>query len=346
RSSHDAGFKLQVVEYAEQSNNSATGCEFGITEKMVRDWRKMEETLKEMLKIKHAHCGALEVDLHEWVLQSWQNGYIATKNTIRLRALKMTKEEKYKADAGSTFVASAGWCTCFMERHGLTMQQQTKVVQKLPKDLEMKVVFAINLQKEHDYHLSHIGNMDETPVIFDLPSNQTAQRLLVKTTRHRKTYLTVMLTYLADDSKLKPLIIFKCKTLPKNGVLVKVHLKGWMDEEGTLMWLKKVWNTRPGGLCKCSVLVRDMFRAHVTDIMKNATKYRLRKMWTEWMCSGSAALTEGGNLKKPNISLICKWVKGVWESIPDEMICYSFLKCSISNAMDRSQDAAIYEEDG
>uniref|UniRef100_H3B3M9 HTH CENPB-type domain-containing protein n=1 Tax=Latimeria chalumnae TaxID=7897 RepID=H3B3M9_LATCH len=96
------------------------GREFGIMEKMIRDWRKTNETLEEMAKMKCANCGnmqsfvALEVDLNEWVLQSQQNGYIVTRNAIRSWALKMAKEEKYKTDGSSTFAASAGWCTCFM----------------------------------------------------------------------------------------------------------------------------------------------------------------------------------------------------------------------------------------
>uniref|UniRef100_H3AKT5 Brinker DNA-binding domain-containing protein n=1 Tax=Latimeria chalumnae TaxID=7897 RepID=H3AKT5_LATCH len=322
---YDAGFKLRVVEYAEQSNNC-------IMEKMVSAWRKMKEALKEMPKTKRAHYGhmqsfaALEVDLNEWVLQSGHNGYIVTRNWI------MTKEEKYKTDGSSTFIAFAGWCTCFMEIHRLTMPQQANMMQKLLKDLEMKVCrflkFAIKLWKEHNYHLLHISNIDETSMTFDLPCNRTvnpfgSKAVLVKTTGHEKIHFTVVLTCLADGSKLKPLIIFKCKTLSK--VLVRLHPKGWMDEEGNT-WLKKVWNTH----CKCSMLVWDMFRAHIIN--------RQRKMWTQWICCGSSALTKDRNLKKPNISLICKWMKDTWESIPEQMIHHSFLKCGISNATDGSQD--------
>uniref|UniRef100_H3AXG2 HTH CENPB-type domain-containing protein n=1 Tax=Latimeria chalumnae TaxID=7897 RepID=H3AXG2_LATCH len=388
-SSYDAGSKLQVVEYAEQSSNLAAGHEFSIMEKTVR-WRRIKETLKERPKTKRARHGnmqpfaALEVDLNEWVLQSRQNGYIMTRNAVRLRALKMAKEDVQDRCkqylSCKPFVASVGWCTFFFWRY-LGMNQEAT---EPPKDLEMKVnsflKFAIKLWKEHDYYLSRIGNMVETPVTFDLPSNQSVSPLglktvLVKTTGHEKPHFMITLTYLADGSKLKPLVIFKRKTLPENkvfpsGVLVRVHLKGWIDEEGT--WLKKVWSTRPGALCKRSILVWDMFRAHETDSVKKATKYvqtdscifpgglttllqpqdvclnelfkdRLREIWTEWMCSGSAALTKGGNLKKPDTSLICKWVKDTWESVPDKMNHCSFLKCGINNTMDGSQDAAIYE---
>ena len=68
-------------------------------------------------------------------------------------------------------------------------------------------------------------------------------------------------------------------------------------------------------------------------------------MWSEWMSSGSATLTKGGNLQKPDISLVAAWVDKVWKSIPESMIQNSFLKCGISNAMDGSEDDALYVDD-
>ncbi|CAI2188495.1 2789_t:CDS:2, partial [Funneliformis geosporum] len=48
--------------------------------------------------------------------------------------------------------------------------------------------------------------------------------------------------------------------------------------------------------------------------------------------------TKGGNLKKPEYGIICKWILEVWAEIPKEMIVKSFKKCGISNAMDGSED--------
>ena len=47
---------------------------------------------------------------------------------------------------------------------------------------------------------------------------------------------------------------------------------------------------------------------------------------------------------KPDITLYCQWVKKAWDDIPAEMVKKSFLKCGISNAMDGSEDDAIFEE--
>lgn len=48
---------------------------------------------------------------------------------------------------------------------------------------------------------------------------------------------------------------------------------------------------------------------------------------------------------RPDIELVAKWVKDAWDSISPELIKKSFLKCGISNAMDGSEDAAVYSED-
>ena len=53
-------------------------------------------------------------------------------------------------------------------------------------------------------------------------------------------------------------------------VFVHVHEKSWMDEEGVKLWIRKVWNKRPGSLRKeSSLFVWDMFKAHTTTVISN-----------------------------------------------------------------------------
>ena len=42
--------------------------------------------------------------------------------------------------------------------------------------------------------------------------------------------------------------------------------------------------------------------------------------------------------------MVVSWVADAWQEIPTDMIKQSFLKCGISNAMDGTQDAALYED--
>jgi len=62
------------------------------------------------------------------------------------------------------------------------------------------------------------------------------------------------------------------------------------------------------------------------------------------MASGDVKTTKGGNMMKSDIEIVCAWVKKAWDDIPADMVKHSFLKCGISNAMDGSEDNAIYED--
>uniref|UniRef100_A0A8C8RIL7 HTH CENPB-type domain-containing protein n=1 Tax=Pelusios castaneus TaxID=367368 RepID=A0A8C8RIL7_9SAUR len=144
--SYEAGFKLKVVSRAEESNNRTASREFCVDEKQVREWRKMKTALEKLSKSKKARrglttpYGALETELHKWVMECRQNGYCVPRMGIRLRALQMAKDDKYKAPSTEKFVASAGWCTRFMNRFGLCLRQRRKISQKLPQDLEEKLI--------------------------------------------------------------------------------------------------------------------------------------------------------------------------------------------------------------
>ena len=223
----------------------------------------------------------LEMDLNSWVIELRSSGLILTRMAIRTRALQLSMD-KDKYHITGKFVASAGWCTRFMNRNGLVLRQRTHIAQKLPKDLDDKVDkfhrFVIDERKLCAYAMSAIGNMDESPMYFDMPGNTTVdfsgnKTISIKTTGHEKQHFTVVLACLADRTKLKPMVIFKRKTMPKDkfpsGVLVKVQEKGWMNESLTHTWLDEIWFKRSGSLVKpTSLLVWDQFRAHLCESVK------------------------------------------------------------------------------
>ena len=111
-----------------------------------------------------------------------------------------------------------------MNRCNLVLQEKTKIAQKLLRELDDKITsfhkFVIDLCQKHQYSLKMIGNMDETPVFFDMVGNKTVNEagektIWVKTTGPQKQWFTVVLACLADGTKLPPMVIFKRKTLPK-----------------------------------------------------------------------------------------------------------------------------------
>ena len=281
RASHSAAFKLKVIKYAEDHNNSAAGREYQVNEKLVRDWIKKKDIIEKMPKKKCAMRGlkckwpALENTLKLWVEDLRRKGLIVTRNAIRLKAKDIANEQNI-----AIFTATRSWCSRFMKRNNLVLRNKTKIAQKLPADLEEKITkfhsFIIRKRQINNYGLTHIGNMDETPVWFDMPTSKTVntkgeKTVLIKTTGHEKSRFTVVLACMADGTKLKPLIIFKRKTMPKDkfpgGVVVHAHAKGWMDEAGTKLWVSKVWDKRPGR--QKSLLVWDSFSAHLVNPVKD-----------------------------------------------------------------------------
>jgi hypothetical protein len=76
---------------------------------------------------------------------------------------------------------------------------------------------VIGLRKVNNYLLSQIGNADEIPVYFDMPSNYTvdtgAKSAFIKTSGSEKMRLTIMLLVLADGTKLPPYVIPNRKTV-------------------------------------------------------------------------------------------------------------------------------------
>lgn len=78
----------------------------------------------------------LEQVTSEWVLENKQNGYVITRQAIRLFALQWAKANPSKA---KSFLATPNWCGRFMERYGLVLRQKTKLAQKLPAQMKIKL---------------------------------------------------------------------------------------------------------------------------------------------------------------------------------------------------------------
>ena len=178
---------------------------------------------------------------------------MVTRTNIRHQALQIAKER-----GQSDFKASAGWCTRYMRRNNLVLRQKTHIAQKLPKDVDCKVdsffKYVIDLRKEYDLSLGDIGNMDETPMFFDMVGNRTVDVKGKNTVNVNKANFITILACLADGTKLKPTVVFKRKTMPKeklpSNISVYVQEKGWVDETVLSKWLNDVWFKRPGAFLK------------------------------------------------------------------------------------------------
>ena len=83
------------------------------------------------------------------------------------------------------FVASGGWLSRFLRRHRLVSRRVTSTGQAQPANAAVLarqfLESAVAIQERLHSDLSSVGNMDETPFWFDMPSNQTFDLEGVKT---------------------------------------------------------------------------------------------------------------------------------------------------------------------
>ena len=112
---------------------------------------------------------------------------------------------------------------------------------------------------------------------FDLPNNTTvdelgARSISIQTTGHENSNFTVVLSCMADGTKLPPTVIFKLKNIPRgnfpSGVIVRANPSGWMNEEEMIYWVENVWVKRAPRSNPRSLLVLDSFKAHLVDPVK------------------------------------------------------------------------------
>ncbi|GES84778.1 pogo transposable element with KRAB domain [Rhizophagus clarus] len=207
--------------------------------------------------------------------------------------------------------------------------------------------------------------MDETPMAFNLPSNNTIEQSGTKTvsilsTGHERSNFTVVLACMADGTKLPPVIIFKLKNIPRevfpDGVIIRTNPEGWMNES------EMTW----------SLLVLDSFSAHKTDVVKQrfhekktdlavipdgltsrlqpldvslnrSFKAKVRNLYNNWMSEAIKDYTPSGKIKRPSYSLVASWVKEGWDAIDTSMIRRLFKCCGISNATDGTEDTLIFD---
>lgn len=226
-----------------------------------------------------------------------------------------------------------------------------------------------------------MGNADQTPVYFDMPSECTittkgAKQVVIRSSGNEKSRITVMLCCSADGFKLPPYVVLRRKTVPKKesfppGMIVRANEKGWMNSELVLEWLKLVWLRRPGSMLRLpSMLVLDAFKGHTTPQVKEALKAarsdlviipggmtsqlhpldvsvnkvfkaHLREKYNLWLISEEHLLTPSGKRKRPSCGLLCSWVAAAWNAVDTEIIRKAFVKCCISNNPDGSEDHLI-----
>ncbi|KAL6468461.1 hypothetical protein MHYP_G00219850, partial [Metynnis hypsauchen] len=203
RHAYEAHFKLQAISYAAVHGNRAAARQFSVNESMVRKWRKQENELRQVKKSRQSFRGnnarwpQLEDQLEQWISEQRTAGRSVSTVTIRLKATTIAQEMKLEK-----FTGGPSWCFRFMKRRHLSIRARTTVAQRLPADYkEQLAIFRAYCSKritEKKIQPSHIINMDEVPLTFDIPMNHTVERkgtstVSIRTTGHEKSVFTVVL---------------------------------------------------------------------------------------------------------------------------------------------------------
>lgn len=121
------------------------------------------------------------------------------------------------------FHASNEWATRFVQHNGLPLRGQTTLCQQLPaacEDSHGPSLFHNKYSSGKNFLHSQIGNMDQRPLNFDMPSSIDSEADWCAVCAHQdnrcqKQRCTVMPGVMADGRKLPPYAIFGCSTLPK-----------------------------------------------------------------------------------------------------------------------------------
>ena len=130
----------------------------------------------------------------------------------------MTLRVKAKLSTDPDFKASLGWYSNWKRCHSMSMRENTSLAQRLPADMEDKVVkfhrFVLRSRQRWSYDLSHILNMDETPMRFELLATRTleftgSRTVPVLSCSADKQSFTVALTVKANGEQLPPKVTFK-----------------------------------------------------------------------------------------------------------------------------------------
>ena len=75
-------------------------------------------------------------------------------------------------------------------------------------------------------------------------------------------------------------------------------------------------------------------------------KNKVRSQYQAWMVNGPFTYTPSGKKRAPSKELVLQWIHKAWQEIPTDLVAKSFKSCGISNAMNGTEDEAVWEEEG
>ncbi|CAB4374185.1 unnamed protein product [Rhizophagus irregularis] len=277
---------------ANKSSNRST-----ITEKKRRHWNAREKVAiimyhenghRQQQRAKPKYP-ALETALLTWVKEKRKNQNAVTRSMIQMKAKALAQQRQWQVTCSGvgSFAFSNKWLDGFMRRKNLSNRRCTTVAQHLPDDLVEKqqefLSYIVYRRVQYDYPLAYIGNIDETPVSFDLPSNTTIDELgtrsvSIRTTGHEKANFTVVLMCMADGTKLPPLIIFKLKNVPRGNFPLEVIIRANQKVDS----VKRRFGEKNTNIAVIPEGLTSRLQ-HLDVSVNKSFKTKMRRNYNEWM---------------------------------------------------------------
>ena len=72
---------------------------------------------------------------------------------------------------------------------------------------------------------------------------------------------------------------------------------------------------------------------------------KLRMLHEIWMVNDPFTYTPSGKKRAPSKELVLTWIDRAWNGIPQDLTEKSFKSCGIANALDGSEDDAVWKEE-
>ncbi|XP_062605000.1 tigger transposable element-derived protein 6-like [Saccostrea cucullata] len=124
RRSYTSEFKLEVANYATQTNNMAAQRKYGVSEKLIRYWRKQKNNLeksckKKFRKLQPGRCAWPDLDalLKSWSFEQIEWGCELSIEIIRQKAIEFA--EMLKID---NFTGNVNWVARFLKRNKISLR--------------------------------------------------------------------------------------------------------------------------------------------------------------------------------------------------------------------------------
>ena len=74
-------------------------------------------------------------------------------------------------------------------------------------------------------------------------------------------------------------------------------------------------------------------------------KAKVRAQYETWMVNGPFTYTPSGKKRALSKEMVLRWIDRAWREIPVELITRSFKSCGISDALDGTEDDAVWDDE-